>query len=257
MIQFKDYSVAYGDTRVLKDFNFNIKPGKTYAVVGPSGCGKTTLVYSISSLLPKTAVTSGACVNSGRYSVSTVLQDYGLFPWKTVYDNTALPLILKSRSTQSVNEKKSEKKNPENEKEDTKSRVEAVLKQVGIEGLMTRYPHALSGGQKQRVAIARALVSTPDLIVMDEPFSSVDTITREQLQEDLKKLIQESGKTLFLVTHNIEEAVFLAHQVLVLSSSGELVRVFDNPCYDLQDGREQGLFYETCIEIRKCMKGGC
>lgn len=236
MIQFRNYSVAYGENTVLKDFNFDIELGKSYALVGPSGCGKTTLAYSISGLLPETAVCSGACDQIHGQLISTVFQEYGLFPWKTVYDNATLPLVLKNESE--------------------KGQVDGLLSQLGIAGLADRYPHELSGGQKQRVAIARALISDPDLIVMDEPFSSVDTITREQLQEDLKILIKKREKTLFLVTHNIEEAVFLAHQILVLDASGKLVEVFDNPCFSLENGREEALFYELCIEIRKCMKGG-
>jgi len=238
MIRFRDYSVAYGNNSVLTNFNFNIEIGKTYAVVGPSGCGKTTLVYSISDLLPQTAVSSGDCESETQVSKATVLQDYGLFPWKSVYDNATLPLTLKNVPITICNTK-----------------AEAVFNKLGISNLTARYPHELSGGQKQRVAIARALITEPDLIVMDEPFSSVDTITREKLQDDLKCLIKESGNTLFLVTHNIEEAVYLAQQVLVLNDEGTLVKVFDNPCYEVSDGREQDLFYKICIQIRKCMKG--
>ncbi len=269
MIQFKNYSVAYGANVVLKDLNFDIELGKTYAVVGPSGCGKTTLAYSISGLLPDAARCSGICDKGQRHLISTVLQEYGLFPWKTVYENVALPLMLRSASLKSMSLQSSHKKMikedleapveqaaPIQGKQDIKTRVEAVLSQLGIGTFTSRYPHELSGGQKQRVAIGRALISEPDLIVMDEPFSSVDTITREQLQEDLKVLVKARQMTLFLVTHNIEEAVYLAQKILVLDWTGTLVQVFDNPCHSLQNSREQGAFYEMCIEIRKCMKGG-
>jgi NitT/TauT family transport system ATP-binding protein len=269
MIRFKNYSVAYGTNVVLSDFNFDIEFGKSYAVVGPSGCGKTSLAYSISGLLPEGACCSGLCDKGQRHMISTVLQEYGLFPWKTVYENIALPLMLKSASLKSMSLQSSQKKMnkeylevpveqaaPMQGKQDIKTRVEAVLSQLGIGALINRYPHELSGGQKQRVAIGRALISEPDLIVMDEPFSAVDTITREQLQEDLKALIDAREKTLFLVTHNIEEAVYLAQKILVLDLTGTLVEVFDNPCYALENSREQGLFYEMCIRIRKSMKGG-
>lgn len=238
MISFDKYSVSYGCKTVLRDFSFRLDASGTYAVVGPSGCGKTTLVYSVCGLLPKSAQVTGAREKNSGATTATVLQDYGLLPWKTVYDNAALPLVLKGLSAS-----------------DHGDRVSAVLSQLGILERSTAYPHELSGGQKQRLAIARAFLTEADLIVMDEPFSSVDTITREKLQDDLKHLIQNSGKTLFLVTHSIEEAVVLAERILVMSGSGELVRVVDNPCYGIENPREDDRFYRTCISLRKSMRG--
>lgn len=237
MISFNSYCVSYDKKRVLNISDFTIKQGKTYAIIGPSGCGKTTMAYSIANLLPSNALISGVCENKELHSTAVVLQEYGLFPWKSVYDNIALPLVLKHENPEII-----------------RNKVLLVLEQLGIKNQLKSYPHELSGGQKQRTAIARALLTDSNLIILDEPFSSLDTITRENLQDDLKVLIIENAKTMVLVTHDIEEAVYLAEVILVMNNAGELSQVFNNACYVMENQRETELFYKNCIKLRKYMK---
>ncbi len=244
VIKFKNYSVNYpvnslvgeGSKCVLSHINFNLEFGSSYALVGPSGCGKTTFIYGLTGLLPKSAIVQGLIEGVCERTMATVLQEYGLFPWKTVFENVALPLELKKEPVSSQELK-----------------VHCLLNQLGISEKMNQYPGALSGGQKQRVAIARALVTNTDIIVMDEPFSALDAITRELIQDDFKKLIRSLNKTLFLVTHNIEEAVVLAENILIMNANGEIIDHIKNDSFRLEKQRERDGYYKTCTQVRKSL----
>jgi NitT/TauT family transport system ATP-binding protein len=187
---------------VLDDVSFRLKPGEFVALLGPSGCGKSTLLRLVAGLEPPSSGTlreDGEPITRPFPTRVVVFQDPTLFPWRTVWDNVALGLeaqgILKSQ----------------------RYRVDAAIDLVGLSGFRKAYPHQLSGGMAQRVALARALVNDPKILILDEPLGKLDSLTRIAMQAELVSLWQRSGFTTLLVTHDVEEAVFLAHRVIVFS----------------------------------------
>ncbi len=187
---------------VLNDVSFNVRPGEFVALLGPSGCGKSTLLRLVAGLEPPR---SGALFEDGRPingpfpSRVVVFQDPTLFPWRTVWKNVALGLeaqgVLKSQ----------------------RPRVDAALDLVGLSAFRNAYPHQLSGGMAQRVALARALVNKPRILILDEPLGKLDSLTRISMQAEIAGLWQRSGFTALMVTHDVEEAVFMANRVIVFS----------------------------------------
>jgi NitT/TauT family transport system ATP-binding protein len=170
--------------------------------------------------------------------ISTVLQDFGLFPWKTVFENTCLPLLLKGPLTPELHEK-----------------ARQILLRLRLDTHSNQYPNTLSGGQKQRVALARTMLMSPDLLLLDEPFSSLDALTREDLQEEIVSMYHQSPMSILIVTHSIEEAVFTGETILVMTEDGHLSTVFDNPGFGMPDARGQESFYTLCLAIRRHMSG--
>ncbi|MGY3608209.1 MULTISPECIES: ABC transporter ATP-binding protein [unclassified Bradyrhizobium] len=187
---------------VLNDVSFNVRPGEFVALLGPSGCGKSTLLRLVAGLEPPR---SGALFEDSRPingpfpSRVVVFQDPTLFPWRTVWKNVALGLeaqgVLKSQ----------------------RPRVDAALDLVGLSAFRNAYPHQLSGGMAQRVALARALVNNPRILILDEPLGKLDSLTRISMQAEIAALWQRSGFTTLMVTHDVEEAVFMANRVIVFS----------------------------------------
>jgi NitT/TauT family transport system ATP-binding protein len=212
---------------VLSDVTFDVAERELVTIVGPSGGGKTTLLRLLCGLTPATAgsvLLEGRLVSSPPREAAIVFQDYSrsLFPWLTVFRNVMFPLRGE--------------RVPRSEKQ---ARVEAVLGEVGLNGAGRKYPWQLSGGMQQRVAIARALVSRPEILLLDEPFASVDALTRAELQDLVLRLHghDEQGVTILHVTHDIDEAVYLADRVLVLSGTpGRIVASID---VELPRPREQ------------------
>jgi NitT/TauT family transport system ATP-binding protein len=203
----------------LTDVSFQVTQGELLGIVGPSGCGKTTLLRILCGL---TRPTAGDVRLDGRpvvrppREIAFVFQDYSrsLFPWLSVIRNVMFPLRRAALS-----------------RPERAARAEAALDELGLEGVARRYPWQLSGGMQQRVAIARALVSRPELLLLDEPFASVDALTRGELQDVLLRVHGESGArrvTIVHVTHDVDEAVYLADRVLVLSPApGRVVSSVD------------------------------
>jgi NitT/TauT family transport system ATP-binding protein len=187
---------------VLDDVNFSAKPGEFIALLGPSGCGKSTLLRLVAGLeTPRSGVLreNDDPVTGPSPSRVVVFQDPTLFPWRTVWNNVALGLeaqgILKRQ----------------------RQRVDAAIDLVGLSQFRNAYPHQLSGGMAQRVALARALVNDPKILILDEPLGKLDSLTRITMQAELVALWQRSGVTTLLVTHDVEEALFLANRVIVFS----------------------------------------
>jgi NitT/TauT family transport system ATP-binding protein len=190
------------DLLVLDDVSLNIAPGEFVALLGPSGCGKSTLLRLVAGLDRPRAGTlceDGVGIRGPHSARVVVFQDPTLFPWRSVWDNVALGLeaqgILKRQW----------------------QRVDDTLELVGLLAFRNAYPHQLSGGMAQRVALARALVNDPKVLVLDEPLGKLDSLTRITMQADLVALWQRKGFTTLLVTHDVEEALFLAGRVVVLS----------------------------------------
>jgi NitT/TauT family transport system ATP-binding protein len=209
---------------------------RSYAILGPSGCGKTTLLLAIADLLPEKAVQTGEKWVKDKIIYNLVLQEYGLFPWKTVEENIVLPLVLNHMMTN-----------------DTMKNVNNLAKRLGIQNCMKDYPDTLSGGQKQRVALARAWLIQPDLLLLDEPLSALDAITREEIQDDMLQMFQETKVGSILVTHAIEEAVILGETILVMTEQGEMKATIKNPCFGMQQIRKKQEFFDTCLQIRKVL----
>jgi len=198
------YQGTDGDMEALGETSLQVTRGEFVCLLGPSGCGKSTLLHILGGLRRPT---SGRVVFDGRpllrpqQRIAYVFQKANLMPWRTALENVALPLQLHGCSA-----------------EQARRQARQALARVGLAGSEGLYPRALSGGMEQRVAIARALVQGADLLLLDEPFGSLDALTREQKNQELLQLWQHEGKTVVMVTHAISEAIFLADRILVLTS---------------------------------------
>lgn len=192
------------EMEALHDINLSIRENEFVCFIGPSGCGKTTLLRIVAGLEDPTSGTvtlDGDPIRGPSPERGMVFQEYSLFPWRTVLDNTVFGLELK--------------KVPAAER----SRLgRQYLKMVGLERFETRYPHELSGGMKQRVAIARALVNNPKALLMDEPFGALDAQTRNTMQSELLRIWEEEKKTVIFVTHSVDEAIYLADTIVIMSA---------------------------------------
>ena len=209
----KDYAIQRAEAKVaIKDISFEVARGEFLCVVGPSGAGKTTLLRCLAGLSSSSrgdVLLDGEPVRGASEHVGIVFQDYSrsLFPWMSVGRNVALPLRVRGV-----------------EKAQQRQVVSEMLELVGLPGLEDRYPWQLSGGMQQRVAIARSLAYRPELLFMDEPYASVDAQARAELEDVIQEIHDRLGVTVFFVTHDIDEAVYLADRVLVLSTSPAVVR---------------------------------
>ncbi len=189
--------------RALSRVSLDVGEGEFLSIIGPSGCGKTTLLNMIAGFVtPSTGVVRrGAVAIAGPGPDRTMMfQDYALFPWLTVADNIAFGLRAKGLS-----------------RRERETAVARFVDLARLKGFEDRLPHELSGGMRQRVSVARALAPDPDIVLMDEPFAALDSLTRDALQEELLAIWERSGKTFVLVTHNIEEALFLSDRVVVMA----------------------------------------
>ncbi|GAB3277468.1 ABC transporter ATP-binding protein [Parasphingorhabdus pacifica] len=217
MIEFRAVSKHYGDgTTAVEDLSLSVESGTITVLVGPSGCGKTTLMRMVNRMIEPSAgsvLLAGEDVREAnparlRRGIGYVIQQAGLFPHRTVLDNVATVPVLAGQRRR-------------------RARLDAagLLDLVGLPAeLATRYPVQLSGGQQQRVGVARALAADPPVLLMDEPFSAVDPVVRESLQDELLRLQAELGKTVLFVTHDIDEAVKLGAKVAVLRQGGRLAQ---------------------------------
>jgi len=250
MIELKGISKVYPDgTEALREVSFDMSQGRSCSIIGPSGCGKTTLLFILSGILKPSkgkAMIEGKEVVSPSKEVALILQDYGLFPWKTVYENVALGLEIRSHSVKSSISKKERKRI-----------VLSLLQDLGLKGFENHYPKQLSGGMQQRIGFARALALNPKILLMDEPLSSLDALTRETLQNFLLALWKNNRMTMLLVTHNIEEAVFLGEKIIVLSSRpGSVVKIIENHKVGDDNYRNTEDFLEKCRAVRRSIEGG-
>ncbi|WP_403022073.1 ABC transporter ATP-binding protein [Salinibacterium sp. GXW1014] len=204
------YKTDEGEQLVLDGISFVVEQGEFVSIVGPSGCGKTTLLRSLSGLLQPTSGTvalNGTPINGVPKGLAMVFQDYrgSLFPWRKVGANVEFPLLGVVS------------------KEERAKRVRESLAAVGLEKSANRYPWQLSGGMQQRVAIARALAMQPQLLLMDEPFASVDAQTRSELEDLLLRVRDQFDMTILFVTHDVDESVYLSSRVLSLSKAPTVV----------------------------------
>ncbi|KGO33078.1 MAG: ABC transporter ATP-binding protein [Desulfoprunum sp.] len=222
-------------SQVLQGISFAVEDQGSCAIIGPSGCGKTSLLFLLAGLLQPDA---GTITIEGRPRTGTILQNYGLFPWKTVIDNIGLGLALKGAPKARI-----------------RTRVEGLLAEMGLAGFGRHYPAQLSGGMQQRVAMARALAIEPQILFMDEPLSSLDALSRERLQNLILEVWRDKRITTILVTHSIEEAVYLGRRIIVLSRRpGRILEIVDNPGAGDREYRQTEQFFRHCNQLRRILK---
>jgi NitT/TauT family transport system ATP-binding protein len=209
-VEAKGVSVEYDLSRekstliALEDFNLEVREGEFLAIVGPSGCGKSTFLNVVAGLVEPAAgevKVYGKPVTGPEPDRAVVFQDYALMPWRTVEKNVRFGLEMQGRVDST-----------------TKDKVAHYIKMVGLSGFENSYPRELSGGMRQRVGLARALVTEPRLLLMDEPFAAVDAMTREIMQEELTKIVADTGQPIIFITHGVDEAVTLADRIAVVTN---------------------------------------
>ena len=226
----KKYTQNGKETVVLDNVSLEIEKGEFICLLGPSGCGKSTLLNTLAGFerLNSGSVTiDGKEVEKPSVKNITIFQNYGLLPWRNVISNVKLGLEAKNIS-----------------KEEADKTARKFLELVGLEGFEKRYTRQLSGGQQQRVAIARGLAVDPDIIFMDEPFGALDAITRMKLQDDMLRISREEKKTIIFVTHDIEEAVFLADRIVVMMADpGRIKSIVKVPAHSTADCTSQGFLH--------------
>jgi NitT/TauT family transport system ATP-binding protein len=257
MIDVRDLTFAYPDqSPIFESLDWHVKSDEAWAVIGPSGCGKSTLLYLLAGLRHPTSgkvAIDGETISRPRPRTGLILQDYGLLPWATVAENAALGLRVRRFYGP---DGRHAPQGTRIHREETNQRVDFWLERLGIASLRDQYPAQISGGQRQRTAIARTLAMKPDLLLMDEPFSSLDALTREDLERLTLELRAETGVTTVIVSHNIEEAVYLGQRLLVLRQPphGEAL-VIENPMAGQLDYRSSAEFQTRCSQVRDLLGG--
>jgi NitT/TauT family transport system ATP-binding protein len=241
MIQIQNVSYHYpkSEEMVINDLSLIIKKNEKVTIIGKSGCGKTTLLYLLGAILKPskgTILIDQIPLIDYRPQTSIIFQQGGLFPWKTVRKN--LELGLKIRGI--VKEKR-------------EAKIDQISRELGIRDFQNRYIKELSGGQRQRVAIARSLVLDSDLLLLDEPSSSLDAMTKEQFQNTLLDTYKQHDVTSILVTHDIFEAVYLGQKIIIMKD-GQIAQVIDNELFGHEENKKSLAFYERCIKIKEMLE---
>lgn len=238
---FKDKGGGRSSAQILDHISLHIEPGSFTSIIGPSGCGKSTLLRIISGFLfPDEGVikVDGKTVKGPGVDRGFMFQDHVLFPWLTIHDNIAFGLKVQDVY------------------DEMKPKVDKIIHQVGLDGYEDHYPYQVSGGMQQRASLARALIGHPKILLLDEPLGALDAFTRMTMQEEIHKVWQESHTTMIMVTHDIEEAIYMAQKVVVLSSHpGRVVK--EIPIHLSQPlDRESAEFAAYKIEILKALHYG-
>ena len=223
----------------LAGVDLKVSAGEFVSIVGPSGCGKSTLLYMLGGFLPPSGgklLVGGNPVRKPGVDRGIVFQEYALFPWLTVYENIAYGLRMLKRPPEQI-----------------KATVQRYIDVIGLGGFEQRFPRELSGGMKQRVALARTFVYEPEILLLDEPFGALDAQTREIMQDELLRLWQSSRMTVLMVTHDVNEAVYLSDRVCVMSKRpGRIVEEF-KVVLDRKLGRETLVLSEGYSSIRNAV----
>lgn len=229
MLDIGNACVAYGKTKAFRNFSLHLGQGEMVSIIGTSGCGKTSLLYAIMDLVP---LAEGSIhVEGGPAACGLMFQQDRLLPWKTAVDNILLGLEKTS-----------------------KDEAMTILGWMGLQAKAKSYPSQLSGGERQRVALARTLVRKPRVLLLDEPLASLDEQTRETLQDDIKSYALAHNITALLVTHSIQEAIFMGQRIVVMTNSG-LSFEMRNDLHQAQDLRKQSDFFRMERALRSALGG--
>lgn len=259
MIELRELDFQYGEGGIRTDqrspaifegFNWHVAQGEAWAVLGPSGCGKSTLLYLLAGLRMPTSGevwVAGERLTKPRPRTGLILQDYGLLPWATVRENVSLGLRVRMFYGPDG------KHAPRDEmQEDVVGHTAYWLERVGLTPVADQYPGQISGGQGQRTAIARTLALNPDVLLMDEPFASLDAPTRSGLQQLVQSLRAEQDLTMVIVTHSIEEAAALGEKILILGTPpAKQPEVLSNPLAASADFVQTTEYQQVCAELRE------
>ncbi len=243
-LQFKDVALTYeresAAVAALGSLDLSVGPGESLAIIGPSGCGKSSLLRMACGLLRPTSgevLLEGAPLLAPRRDTALILQDFGLLPWATVGANAELGLKVRGVA-----------------RAERRERAQEALALVGLADFAKAYPSELSGGMQQRLALARALALDVRLLLMDEPLSALDALLRERIQDLLRDLWRREGYAQVLVTHSIEEAVFLGQRIAIMSARpGRVVRTIRNPEAGQDGYRLAEAFHRRCDEVRELL----
>jgi NitT/TauT family transport system ATP-binding protein len=211
-ISFEHVSVNFGGLRVVDDVTYDIRDGEFVSVIGPSGCGKTTMLNIVAGFMQPSAGTvilDGKPVTQPGPDRGVIFQEYGVFPWLTVKQNIEFGLKLVASRV------------PEAEREEVCQRY---MRLMGLADFADAWPKTLSGGMRQRLAIARAYAVRPEFLLMDEPFGALDAQTRSAMQDLLLEVLQAEGKTVMLITHSVEEAIYLSNRIVVMTARPTRIR---------------------------------
>jgi NitT/TauT family transport system ATP-binding protein len=243
LLQVRDVTISYpteaGTFTAVEDVSFSVGVGEKFVLLGPSGCGKSTLLKAVAGFLAPargTVELDGRLVSRPGPDRVVVFQEFDqLLPWKTVLGNVMYPLRLARRLAPAA----------------ARTQAQRFIVMVGLERFAESYPHQLSGGMKQRVAIARSLALDPAMLLMDEPFASLDALTRRKMQEELLGIWEATRKTILFVTHSIQEAVLLGDRILILSAGpGRVRRLVDNAAVGQ---RETETALRVQREVQQCL----
>ncbi|WP_432408466.1 ABC transporter ATP-binding protein [Wukongibacter sp. M2B1] len=246
MIDIKNLSVKFGsrdgDVTAIRNIDLKVSKGDICAIIGPSGGGKSTLLKVLAGIIKKyggEVLVDGRDINPQNNRIGFIPQNYGLVKWKTAEENIFLSARIK-----------------DGRKSIDIDYYEKILTKLGIGELRNRYPNKLSGGQQQRVSIARAFLLRPSFLLMDEPFSALDAITREEVQELFLEVWKEDRITTILVTHDVKEAIYLGKKIIVFSSApGQILKVVENPFFGKDDIGLDREYVKLGSEIIEALRG--
>lgn len=242
MIEIKAITASYHQEKqhipVLDNLALTVEKGTICAIIGPSGCGKSTLLHIIAGIkgdYQGQVLMDGAPIDPQKQRIGFIQQHYGLFDWATVYKNATLGLRVKGGKRTSET-----------------PAVRRVFDSLGLWPLRNKYPRQLSGGERQRVSIAQSFLLQPDILLMDEPFSALDAINREKMQEIFIEVWQQYQVSALFVTHSIEEALFVGQTIAIMSPApGRILEVGENPLFGTADLRMQKTYYEMVAALRE------
>lgn len=239
-VEVHDLCKNFGSLEVLKNCNFNIRRGEFICVVGPTGCGKTTFLNTLTCLIPPTSgeiLIDGEKADPKKHNLSFVFQEPSAMPWLTVEQNIAFGMELKNWP-----------------KDKIRAQTEKILELMGLSKCRRQYPHELSVSTEQKVVIGRAFAMEPDLLLMDEPYGQMDIKTRFYLEDEVIRLWKELGSTVLFITHNVEEACYLADRVLILSNKPASVK--EDLALDMPRPRDIAApeFIEKRIHVENAIK---
>lgn len=236
MINVKGLKVNYGSLQVLDNINIEVGKGETVAIVGPTGSGKTTLIKVLAGLINYQGIVEidGKLVKNPRKDVAVIFQETNLLPWYTVRQNVQLALKLNSPNHADLR------------------KVDETLERVGLKDFGNYYPLQLSGGMKQKAALARALVTEPQVLLLDEPFSALDALTRERIQDMIMNIWSQLKFTMLIVTHSVEEAVFMGRRIYVFTERpGRIKATVENTSAGTNGYRSTDEYYMVVKRVRQ------